>query len=241
MSTKGEKDAAMALVWGGGGDGEGTRKKRGGQKRKRVSAADADEGADVVHFDSDDEDESKAPASKKARKQKLSTAQEKERTLHMHLDNTTSRNDVRTLFEDYDPKVTLEKYAQLTMCTQHPRVTHSFFVTGTRTRRSVASTVLSSSRRLPWLSTRWSVSTGLTRRYIFTPTQAHPPSTPATPQDLLHVEKLELNMAQSRRANRRSTSKSTKKKQAVKKALWEQGKAAEAAAAAAESSDDDSD
>eukprot|EP01061_Rhynchopus_euleeides_P015998 TRINITY_DN27148_c1_g1_i1.p2 TRINITY_DN27148_c1_g1~~TRINITY_DN27148_c1_g1_i1.p2 ORF type:complete len:214 (+),score=99.01 TRINITY_DN27148_c1_g1_i1:114-755(+) len=103
-----ERDDAMALIWGGAEEAKSSKRgKAAAVKRKRAEAE-----ATGVTFDSDNEEEEK-PKAKKTKKQKKvaeNVADEKQRTLHMHVDNTTTRNDIRTLFEDYDPKVTIEKY-----------------------------------------------------------------------------------------------------------------------------------
>eukprot|EP01059_Diplonema_ambulator_P000505 TRINITY_DN10416_c1_g1_i1.p2 TRINITY_DN10416_c1_g1~~TRINITY_DN10416_c1_g1_i1.p2 ORF type:complete len:194 (+),score=79.52 TRINITY_DN10416_c1_g1_i1:25-582(+) len=94
----------LSMIWGGGGDEKAERVKGGkkAQKRKR------EEVEDIAP-----EEEEKAPMTKKQKLKKVSAEGERQRTLHVHLGGGADRNDVRTLFEDYDPKVTVQKYANI--------------------------------------------------------------------------------------------------------------------------------
>ncbi|KAJ9461043.1 hypothetical protein DIPPA_19719 [Diplonema papillatum] len=115
-----EKKEAMSMIWGGAG-GAGA-KKRGG-KRAREAEGDADgeavepaakgrkkKGAAPSDGDFDDEEDPRAPLTRKAKARKQRQEDTRSRTLHLHIDSTSDRNDVRTLFEDYDPKVVVQNY-----------------------------------------------------------------------------------------------------------------------------------
>ena len=121
MGLEQEKEDAMAMVWG---TGEEKAKARSSKKEKAADGTDLEfvkgksggkrkRGADDdVEFDSDDEANKPKKKTKFQKQQAATAANEKCRSLHMHIDNTTTRNDLRTLFEDYDPKVTIEKYVR---------------------------------------------------------------------------------------------------------------------------------
>eukprot|EP01060_Flectonema_neradi_P008207 TRINITY_DN15869_c0_g1_i1.p1 TRINITY_DN15869_c0_g1~~TRINITY_DN15869_c0_g1_i1.p1 ORF type:complete len:198 (+),score=64.27 TRINITY_DN15869_c0_g1_i1:55-594(+) len=103
MGFEEEREAAMAMVWGdGNATGKSSKTK---QKRKKDDTK------------ADDESELSEPEEKKltanAKRKKANAENVRERTLHIHIDNTADRNDVRTLFEDYDPKVVIEKYKNI--------------------------------------------------------------------------------------------------------------------------------
>ena len=101
-----EKESAMAMVWGSGADAtSGTKKAKAKQKRKKGDDADDD------MSELSEVEEKKLTANAKRKKAAAESA--RDRTVHLHVDNTTDRNDVRTLFEDYDPKVTIEKYKNI--------------------------------------------------------------------------------------------------------------------------------
>eukprot|EP01065_Artemidia_motanka_P018479 TRINITY_DN2178_c2_g1_i1.p1 TRINITY_DN2178_c2_g1~~TRINITY_DN2178_c2_g1_i1.p1 ORF type:complete len:248 (+),score=105.13 TRINITY_DN2178_c2_g1_i1:67-744(+) len=87
--------------------GRAAAKRRRKKKRAQEDGAATDAAPEADDGD-DDFDEPKL--SKKSQKRKEAAEDERSRTLHVHVERGSDRNDVRTLFEDYDPRVTLHKY-----------------------------------------------------------------------------------------------------------------------------------
>eukprot|EP00755_Sulcionema_specki_P029680 Sspe_Gene.18216::Locus_6531_Transcript_1_1_Confidence_1.000_Length_1103::g.18216::m.18216 len=193
MGLEEEREAALALIWGGKTQRKGGKKRERGAgddedevktdqqslvKKRRKKGKKDEEDVNAGLSDSDDDDDKPKKSRKRIAKERA-ISDEKNRTLHVHLDATCERNDVRRLFEDYDPKVTVHKYLN---------------------------------RKQPG---KYALVVFKTKAMA---EHAHERFNGTCQKDLLGTEKAQINFVRSRRASKHSRERSKKQKQKAYKA-----------------------